>query len=259
MSAVVDINSARHRPSAVQNFTARKLAAVDRLLVDKRATDLDFRVFWYLVSAADRETGIARRKQQTIADALGRTRRGVQQSLDRLEAFSYIIVETKEGGTYASGYRIVLGKANADSSSVNTNANVDSSFVSTKANASSPFVERRRMRHAKKANATAEKGEPSFAPILPLNHLDIPSRARTKRLDGLGPAGAVLQQDLGDDVFRAWFSKVTIESETEEKLVLRAPTKFFASRLLRDFEIKMLKAWRSTTLPGLNCIEILFG
>jgi hypothetical protein len=172
MSAIADINSARHRPSAVQNLTAQKLAAVDRLLVDKRATDLDFRVFWYLVSAADRETGIARRKQQ---------------SLDRLEAFSYIIVETKEGGTYASGYRIVLGKANADSSSVNTNANVDSSFVSTKANASSPFVERRRMRHAKKANATAEKGEPSFAPILPLNHLDIPSRARTKRPNGLGP------------------------------------------------------------------------
>ena len=70
MSAVV----ARHRPSAVQNFTARKLAAVDRLLVDKRATDLDFRVFWYLVSAADRETGIARRKQQTIADAAARVK-----------------------------------------------------------------------------------------------------------------------------------------------------------------------------------------
>ena len=67
------------------------------------------------------------------------------------------------------------------------------------------------------------------------------------------------QQYLGDDVFRAWFSKVTIESETEEKLVLRAPTKFFASRLMRDFEIKMLKAWRNTTLPGLNCIEILFS
>jgi hypothetical protein len=169
MSAVVDINSAGHRPSAVQNFTARKLAAVDRLLVDRRATDLDFRVFWYLVSAADRETGIARRKQQTIADALGRTRRGVQQSIDRLEAFSYIIVETKEGGTYASGYRIALEKAQANLSPVSPNANVDSSFVTTKANASSPFVERRRMKHTKKANATAEKGEPSFAPTLPLN------------------------------------------------------------------------------------------
>lgn len=259
MSAGTDIKSARRRPSAAQSFTARKLAAVDRLLVDRRATDLDFRVFWYLVSASDRETGIARRKQQTIADALRRTRRGVQQSLDRLEAFSFIIIEKKEGGTYANGYRIVLEEASGDSLSVSTNANGDSSFVSTKANAHSPFGERRRTRHAKKANAAAKKGEPSFAPILPLNHLDIPSHARTGLPNGLGQAGTVLQQDIGNDAFRAWFGKVTIEAETEEKLVLRAPSKFFASRLQRDYEIAMLRAWRSTTLPNLICIEILFS
>jgi hypothetical protein len=252
------MSAARRSPSAAQIFTAKKLAAVDRLLGDKRATDLDFRVFWYLVSASDYETGVARRKQQTIADAVGRTRRGVQQSLARLEAFSFIVVETKEGGTYASAYRIVLEQASGDSFSVGTNANVDSSFVSTKANANSPFNGRRRTRHAKKGNAAAEKGEPSFAPILTLNHLDIPSRA-TERPDGLGPAGTVLQQDIGHDVFRAWFSKVTIESVTEEKLVLRAPSKFFASRLRRDYESAMLRAWRSTSLPRLHCIEILFS
>lgn len=259
MSDVADINSARRRPSAAQIFTAQKLAAVDRLLIDKRATDLDFRVFWYLVSASDRETGIARRKQQTIADALRRTRRGVQQSLDRLAAHAFIIIETKEGGTYANGYRIVLEKASEDSLSVSTNANRDSSFVRTKANPTSPFAGRRRKGHEKKANGAAEKGEPPFAPILPLNHLDIPSRAWVGRPKGLGPAGTVLQQDIGNDVFHAWFSKVTIESETEEKLVLRAPSKFFASRLRRDYEIAMLRAWRGTTLPHLNCIEIVFS
>jgi hypothetical protein len=259
MSNADEINSEPRRHSAAQSFTAQKLAAVDRLLVDERATDLDFRVFWYLVSASDRETGIARRKQQTIADAVGRTRRGVQLSLDRLEAFSFIIIEKKEGGSYANGYRIVLEKASVNSFSVSTNANLDSPFVSKKANASSPLVGKRRTGDTKKANAAAEKGEPSFAPILPLNHLDIPYRGRTRRPNGLGPAGAALRQDIGNDVFRAWFSKVTVESETEEKLVLRAPSKFFASHLRIHYESAILRAWHRTTLPRLQCIDILFS
>jgi hypothetical protein len=248
--------SARQRSGPTYNLTALKLAAVDRLLVDARATDQDFRVFWYLVSAADRKSGIARRKQQTIADALGRTRRGVQLSLGRLEALGYIIVEIKEGGSYASAYQIVV-EPDADTFS-GTNANVGLSSVCAKANASSSPVEKRRMKRSEKANPETKEGEPSFAPILPLNHLDIPSCTLAQRKIGLGPAGAILQRELGIDIFNAWFSKVTIESETEDKLILRAPTKFCASRLTRDFEIEMLKAWRDTTSPDVKRIDIVF-
>jgi hypothetical protein len=246
MSVVVEMS--RHRPGDQPNFTALKLAAVDRLLLDRRATDLDFRVFWYLCSAADRETGIAHRKQQTIADAVGRTRRGVQQCLDRLEEISCIIPLTKEGGSNTLAYQLVLGKANAGSPFLNGNAN-----------ARSPLTKKRRTGSAEKANGAAEKGEPSFAPTLPLIPRTIPSRARGPSAhDGLGPPGAWLRERIGHDFFHAWFGEVTIQSEAEDEIVLIAPTKYIASRIRQDYELKIIEAWQRTTLPSITRVKILY-
>jgi hypothetical protein len=246
MTSIVDIGYARRRRETGENFTALKLAALDWATVDIRLTHQDFRLLYFLASATDQQTGIARRKQQVIADALGVTRRGVQISAERLAEFGYIAIETKDGGSYTNGYRLVLGNANPGSPSENT-----------KANPNSPFAEKRRTRTQKKANGDAKKGEPPFAPILPLISLDIPSRARgPSARNGLGPPGAVLKQKIGSDKYRSWFKNLRIETESADTITLSAPDKFFADQIQRDFETNILESWQAIT-PTISRVVIV--
>jgi hypothetical protein len=91
----------------------------------------------------------------------------------------------------------------------------------------------------------------------PLNKpIKEPSRMRgPSRPDGLGPAGAILRRKLGDNVFDAWFSGVTIKSETAVLITLAAPTKFKASRIRQNFDIQTLAAWREI-LPSIERIDV---
>ncbi|WP_027579152.1 MarR family transcriptional regulator [Bradyrhizobium sp. Ai1a-2] len=93
---------------AGDKFTAAKLALLDRAVSDRPngLTHLDFRVLYYLYSALDRRSGIARRKHDVIADAVGAKRRGVQQSIDRLRERGYIAVEISRGAFNANAYSI---------------------------------------------------------------------------------------------------------------------------------------------------------
>lgn len=247
MMTIVDLTEARNHRERLASYTSQKLAMLDRAMADGRLTDLDFRVLYYLASAADRETGIARRKQAVIAGAVQRTRRAIQISTDRLSEFGYLIILTKDGGSYTNGYRLIVEKTNKGSP-----------FESKKANVDSPYAKKRRMRTAKKANGSAEKGEPSFAPILPFNSLDTPSRARgPSSTDVLGPAAA-LERRLGSEKFSSWFGGVSIVEETEDTITLKAPTKFKANYLIQHFETDILAAWQ-VTKPSVVHIRIQHG
>jgi hypothetical protein len=224
--AVVDFSEARHRRERAASFTALKFAMLDDAASDHRLTDLDFRLLYYLASATDRDTQIARRKQKVIAAALGVTRRAVQIGAERLSEFEYIVILTKDGGSYTNGYRIVLEKANPDS----------------------PLARKRRTRSSKKANETGEKGERSFAPTLPFNSLEIPSRRRgPSSTDVLGPASAALRQRFGDAVFVSWFSKVRLASETAGVVTLIAPTRFIRSHIEAQYSADLLRVWQSVS------------
>jgi hypothetical protein len=89
-------------------FTAAKLALLDKAVGDRAGglTHLDFRVLYYLYSAMDRRTGVARRKHDVIADAVGAKRRGVQQSIDRMRVRGYLAVATSRGAFNANAYSI---------------------------------------------------------------------------------------------------------------------------------------------------------
>jgi hypothetical protein len=210
-------------------FTTLKLAALDAAIIDARLTHLDFRLFYYLASASDWKTRVARRKQQVIAEALSVTRRAVQLSAGRLAALEYISVLVKEGGSYTHGYEIEVGKANASSG-----------FQNPKANANSPLDRKRRTCTAKKANGDAEKGEPAFAPILPLYSLDIPLARPMPDV-----VVARLRKRVGDGVYRSWFAKITVAGVADGTVTLMAPSPFHATRIINEYEMPLLDAWRA--------------
>lgn len=89
-------------------LTAAKLALLDKAVGDRASglTHLDFRVLYYIYSAIDRRSGVARRKHDVIADAVGAKRRGVQQSIDRLRERGYLAVSTSRGAYNANAYSI---------------------------------------------------------------------------------------------------------------------------------------------------------
>ncbi|MGO3931786.1 DnaA N-terminal domain-containing protein [Rhodopseudomonas pseudopalustris] len=248
MAPVVDMDDARRKRDLARDFTALKLAALDQAAIDPRLTHLDFRHYYYLASAADRLTQVARRKQRIIADALGVTPRAVQISAERLSEFQYITIITKDGGSYTKGYQMVLVKANEVSPSENT-----------KANPASPCAEKRRTRSPKKAKQNDEKGEAPFAPILPFNSLEIPSRARgPSSPDGLGLAGALLRQRLGDDVFRSWFGKVSLVSVVDGIVTLSAPTSFIRDRIISDHDQLLQSVWQAVD-PNIVRVNVVTG
>lgn len=218
------------RSGAEKSFTALKLAALDSAASDERLTHFDFRLFYYLASASDRETGVARRKQQVIADALGVTRRGVQLSAQRLAEAGYIIVILKDGGSYTHGYKIMVRKENASSS-----------FEEVKVNAASPMDRNGRTAKAKHANERSERGEPPFAPILPLKSLDIPSSGQ--RLPEV--VVAHLKEGLGNDVFSSWFGRITVSGVSAGVVTMFAPSTYIARQIINHYERHLLKAWRA--------------
>ena len=243
--SVVDISEPRQTKERGASFTARKLQVVARALNDQRLTHLDFRLFYYLADATDSQTGIAKRKQQTIADALGVTRRAVQIGIDRLVMSGYLRRETKSGGTYVNAYRRAL-----------ENANEGSSFSNRDANEGSYSEAKMRTRWTEKANEITEKGERSFAPILPSNSHLIPSRVRgPSSTEVFGRAGVMLRQLVGNDVFVSWFGKALIASETEETVTINVPTTFIRDYIRAQFGPQMMDAWRSVN-PQIERITV---
>jgi hypothetical protein len=208
------------------DFTARKLASADQAARDLRLTHQDFRLLWLLLSAADRKTGVARRKQHELATALGATTRGVQISRDRLVSLGYLHPIGQNPG-YVSCYNVLTPrKTNLYSPSEKG----EPSFASN-ANA-----------YSKDANGGDQKGERSFAHV-PLISLDIPSAPGPRRVeDALGPLGAALRNRIEPATFEAWFIKGRAElvEQTADTVTVSVRSQFFAEQIRNRFESVLL-------------------
>jgi hypothetical protein len=221
----------RHRTPA-ENFTARKLATLDRAMLDERVSPLTFLVLYYLASASDRQTRTAKRKQKTIARALNITTRTVQLALVRLRDLGYLIFEIKERGTYVNAYRIVLAEMTTGGSR----------FENEKPNLDSPSVSKRRMNPSEKTHQGVEKDESSFAHDLPLNPLNIPSHLGEPALDKLG---TLIRRRIGDDRFSSWLGSARIGIKSDEVGIVFLVSKFRCVYVKNNFEQDILECWHS--------------
>jgi hypothetical protein len=184
----------------ITEFTACKLANVDRAAADQRLSHLDFRLLWLLVSAADRKTGIARRKQTDLAQMLGIHRRTVQRCRDRLVSFGYVKPIGQEPGGYVSGYNVVM---------------------------------------AKKAALVSKKAvrKPHMIPCHPL--MSLRAREPRRAEEALGPAlGADLRKRIGAPNFEAWFVKgeAALVDQSADTVTIAVSTQFFAIQIRNRFE-----------------------
>jgi hypothetical protein len=229
---VSEITNGGQRRAAADTFTAQKLAALDRALSDWRLSHLDFRVLYYLASATDRQTRIAKRKQRTIAEALNVTIRTVQLAIRRLRNLGYMILETKEGGTYVNAYRLVLAEVNGGSALQNKETNSDSASVTE-----------RRIIPKEKAHPGVQKDESPFVHDLPLNSLDIPSRPR--ELSALGELGSMVRSRIGAKMFDAWFGDAQIGLDSGRVGTMFLSNPFRCAFVKAHFEHHVLDCWRS--------------
>ena len=62
---------------------------------------------------------------------------------------------------------------------------------------------------------------------------------------------ARLRKRLGDAVCRSWFAKVTVASVADGTITLMAPSPFHATRIISEYEVPLLDAWRAID----PCIE----
>ncbi|QDM15433.1 hypothetical protein FNL55_05060 [Tardiphaga sp. vice352] len=54
-----------------------------------------------------------------------------------------------------------------------------------------------------------------------------------------------LRKRLGDDIFRSWFAKVTVAGVADGTVTLVAPSPFHATKIIIDYEVQLLVAWRA--------------
>jgi DnaA N-terminal domain len=240
-------------------FTAQKLWRIDQVLRDKRATDFDFRLAYYIGSVTDRATGEARFKQSTAAEALDVTRRTIQISSERLKALGHIDISFTPSRTHVNGYRLCLEKANVASPLVGEKASEGTPINDGKANLDSPIPQikgeqqntKRRISAHEKANRHSHQSIPCLIPCL------IPSRAREPSIaDALGSLGAQLEARLGGDRARSWFGKAVITDVVGNTLTLELPTRFIADRVRSDFEPDLLACCKKI-LPTVERVTIV--
>lgn len=62
----------------------------------------------------------------------------------------------------------------------------------------------------------------------------------------LGPAGDQLRKRLGNDVFASWFNQASIIDTCGDTVTIAVATKFIRSRIIADFEVTCLEAFRAS-------------
>jgi hypothetical protein len=240
-------------------FTARKLWCLDQAVRDPAVSNLEFRALYYLASCLDRSTGEARVRQQTIADALGATRRGIQLALDHLKALGHLDVVYSPGRSKLNAYRLPLEKAKFSSPLDAENTNPSSPLNPEKAKRGSPIQGRkgelsdnkRRTEKREKANCHSHQYFPCSIP------LNLPSRAReASGAEALASLGAELERRLGSDKARAWFSKAEIVDLFGDAVTLALPSTFVRDRIQQDFERELLTSCQ-TCIPSIRSVRTI--
>jgi hypothetical protein len=232
---------------------------MDVMALDARLSHTAFRVAGVIGSHFNKHSGQAFLTHETIARVMSVSERTVYGAIVELEARGYLIVKRREFGTItrktAGGdiqVKVAGGKGVANTYlPAFERSQVAATFGGSKLAARCDLLWEERSQKA------APKVATGCDPTLTSSSKKNPTPpAEPNFVDDLGPAGALLRRRLGDAIFRSWFGKVTVETQTVDLVVLRAPTKFIATRIRQDFEVQLLEAWRAIS-PAIERIQVV--
>jgi hypothetical protein len=252
------------KPEAAQGtvLVPKQLRAewVDVMALDQDLSNNALRVACVIGSYINKFRGDAYPRMETIAEKMRASARTVWAGVHELEARGYLVVKRRSLGTYTrklkdgteSEVKLAGGKGVANLyQPAFERSQIFATTTRTK------LAERCDLywseRSQKRVAKVATDCDPTLTSSSKKNpaHLTGPSCP-----DGLGPVGARLRQHLGEDVYRSWFNKVTIKTETPELVVLSAPTRLHVSRIQQDYADKVLRAWQAIT-PTIQRVEVV--
>jgi biotin operon repressor len=242
--------------------------------MDVMGTDRDLQPASYKVAAVigthfDNKSGMTYVSQEKIAKVTGLSAATVKRAVMDLERRGYILIQRREIGERVDGRKVYGGKGVANvylpavdavqlSATDRGQRLVDRVRINWEDSQNAKQVRDDLLNDPDSRSNTSVKQVTGDLPTLSSPTEKISSRAGgPSSTDVLGPAGAVLRQKLGHDVFNSWFGKLTIKSETPDLITLSAPTRFLASRVKQDFEIKMLEAWQAVS-PTIKRIDVVW-
>jgi biotin operon repressor len=235
---------------------------MDIIALDPKVSHVAFRAAGVIGSHFNRYTGDTFLSQEMLARVMCVSERTVWTAVGELERLGYLIVKRRELGTLTRKrkdgtdvtVRVAGGKGVA-----NTYLPAFERSQVAATNTGLKLAARCDLLWDQRSQKTTSKVAIGCDPTLTSSSKKNPTPPPEPSFVGdLGPAGALLRQRLGDDVFRSWFSKVTIESQTPDLIVLRAPTRFTASRIGRDYERQILDAWQAIS-PTIERVQVVGG
>ncbi|PAY05396.1 hypothetical protein CK489_28820 [Bradyrhizobium sp. UFLA03-84] len=228
-------------------WTACKLWCLDQVLVDRGATDFDFRVAYFIGHRMDRASGEARVRQEDIAKAVGaKQRRSVQRSIERLCGLGHLEVKQVTGRSNVNGYRLPLEKASFKTPFDDQNVSAETPFGGIKG---VPNNDKRRPKQQEKASRH------SHTPfLLPLN---LPTPRGAALADVLAPLGEKLAARIGADKAQSWFNRSEVVDLVDGVLTITAPTKFMRDYIIAHFDPVLIEV--SAKLAPVTRVEIVIA
>ncbi|MCK1402055.1 helix-turn-helix domain-containing protein [Bradyrhizobium sp. 4] len=229
--------------AAKRAFNNRMLEHATRIRRDPSLSGKTQTVGAELSALVNHETGYAWPSQDYLCDLLGMPKRTIKWAIARLSEAGYFEI-TKVGlnNRYRPIEEVQQGQILP--------------LLERQQGQALPLVEETR---GKNAPNKGQESTPARGKNVPPTLLDTflntfppaDARAGGAAPDGaagpsfdLGLPGVELRRKLGDDVFGSWLGKVAIVAIEEDELVLQAPTRFVADKLVSNYEGPILAAWR---------------
>jgi hypothetical protein len=227
----------------------------DVLALDKRVDNASFRFAAIVGAHFNRRSGNAFLTIETIARAMGMSERTAYGCAKKLEDLGYLVVKRREFGTItrktANGEFQVRAAGGKGVANTYLPALEGSQVAAT---CGGQNLEKRRglllklstEKSTPKATMDCDHSELKVAahcdPTLSvfLSGKQNTSRAREPSdAEALGPLGAIIRHEIGEDGFRAWFSKATIVNGASVATI-SLPNKFFVSQVENRYGMRLL-------------------
>lgn len=238
-----------------RDFIRKKLSTIDRIRHDGRLSASTRMIGAEIFSLIDFETGDAWPSGQYLAEKLSRGYRTVKMAIAALKAAGYIVVVKRGRNNRYQPVFEVAGKGQS----------LPLSKAEQGQNPPVSDADRGNLRPEQGQKTTGNRGKKG-PPISLENSLGLQPRPASGPVgapDGaagspafdLGIPGVMLRRRLGDDAFASWLGKVGFVSAEAAELVLSAPSRFIAGRIVSDYETAILQAWR-VEHPGLKRLRV---